>query len=184
MNDKYDEPMLRYNDQKVVSWLRRKVEAVRLHLAASNASPSSPAEVESQFAEPSHSQFGSCPTVTTTAAPTAADENLVSALAWVAEYLPPALQRVLCDAFGTSEEAVVKYRGKPKKTAAAQAPSNEVASWKQELAAEQEIERELAAQKVERIEAPAAKKQKVLTAPLQCIPSRALRIQWWRWMPG
>eukprot|EP00966_Prymnesium_polylepis_P278821 6440987-Prymnesium_polylepis.1 len=34
VNDKYDEPMLRYNDQKVLGWLRRKVAAVRRHLAA------------------------------------------------------------------------------------------------------------------------------------------------------
>lgn len=34
VNDKYDEPMLRYSDSKVLSWLRRKVVAVRDHLAA------------------------------------------------------------------------------------------------------------------------------------------------------
>jgi hypothetical protein len=182
----------------VVGYLRRKVEAVRQHLTehAKDASPSSPAAVEAQFTQSQFAeeplaplkpgaipQFGSAASavpVTGNAAAKAAkpagDDHLVSAIAWVGEYLPAALQRVVCDTFAVSEESVTSLRGKPKKAPLAPPPSA-TAAWKQELAAELAAEQEVeaAARRLEKSEAPAAKKPKVHpSTPLQSPPDLRL----------
>ena len=73
MNDKYDEPMLRLSDAKLMSWLRRKTDAVERHLTATAASVVAD---EGQ----SLTQFGEEHEFAATAAP-AARTTVVSAIA-------------------------------------------------------------------------------------------------------
>lgn len=120
VNDKYDEPMLRYNDAKTVTWLRGKAAAVRDFLASSQAAPTSAAAVDlSQFDEPVAAEGAR-----------RAEDCTLSALGFVSEYLGPQLQAKLCAAHGTTAEAVSATRSKPKRpTAERSEPASTTGTW-------------------------------------------------------
>lgn len=123
VNDKYDEPMVRLSDEKLLGWLRRMTEAVRAHLSADalllkQASAAAAKKTDmSQFDEGVAFDGGAPGAPAAPAAPSA----LAVALAFVCEYLAPETQRSLCAACDVGEEAVVAHRGAAKKAAPAPA---------------------------------------------------------------
>jgi len=123
VNDKYDEPMIRLNDDKVLSWLQRKARALAAHLA----SDASAAHLAARKVADAHSsQFDD---ETEPRAAATDDDHLAVAVALVCEWLAPEVQAALCSACGVAEAAVSAQRGKEKKGAASQpSPSLSTAS--------------------------------------------------------
>jgi len=130
VNDKYDEPMVRLNDEKLSAWLMRKVNALKAHLA----SDASAAKLAAQRVADSHaSQFddegasafggggGANPAVNNNNT-AAADPTLVSAVCLVAEYLDAPTASTLCSACGVAMAAVEAQRGPEKRGGALSQP--------------------------------------------------------------
>ena len=113
VKDGYDEPMIRLNDAKVLAWLTRKTEAVRAMLAADEHLRAAAAQRE---AEMHMSQFDAIDGADAGAKPPPATCAL--AIALVSEYLAPALQAQLCDAYTVDQALITNQRGTPKKTSA------------------------------------------------------------------
>ena len=134
VNDKYDEPMLRLNDAKLAAWLRRKVNALKAHLATDAAATSLAAR---KVADTHTSQFDA-DAFEPAAAPSAVDDHLAIAVALVADYLEPQMQETLCSVCGVDAALVSAQRGPEKKGAAAPPPpiaaGSSGSSWATEIA--------------------------------------------------
>ena len=175
VNDKYDEPMIRLNDARLMSWLQRKVDAVQRLLAADAEQMRDSKQREadahtSQFdveeAAPA-STGGESQSESSTHA-----EARTLALGLVSEYLAPGLQSALCAACATCEAEIVAQRGLDKKRGGAGgAPAGEAAgggfsgpsSWAADLAeAEADAENRGPAASAA---PPPAKKAKTAPAP-------------------
>ena len=114
VNDKYDEPMVRLNDEKLVAWLRRKVEAVKALLASDADSARLAA---SQVADAHTSQFDEivCDPAAARSGASCEQQLAISAVALVAEYLDATTQSLLCAECAVAEAAVSDMRGPEKK---------------------------------------------------------------------
>jgi hypothetical protein len=168
VNDKYDEPMLRLNDQKTLLWLQRKVEAVRAQLAGDAKLK---AEAAKRVADAHASQFDALDgDHTSTGAPSAPVETLAVAVALVSEYLEPALQSKLCAASSVDEANIASQRGMEKKIAAV-APQ-ETCSWRDEIAeADAEVSTAAGRRPVDSENvAPPAKKAKPSVSKAAAVP--------------
>ena len=168
VNDKYDEPMLRLNDVKLLAWLRRKTEAVQARLS----SDSKLAKLAAQKAQATHSsQFDAVVGIDEPASASAGENAIaLASVALVSDYLEPEVQATLSAAFGVSESSLTAQRGPEKKQSgfipvAAQQPA--ASSWAADLA-EADAEVSAAAKARPRPDengAPAAKKLKPAAAP-------------------
>lgn len=107
VNEKYDEPMVRLNNDKVLNWLRRKTIALQQHLAKSHARTGGTEAGSSSLGD----QFAHEPSFVV---PDAHDDKLLVALSFVAEYLIPASQQALAKSFGVSAESVAEQRSSRK----------------------------------------------------------------------
>ena len=165
VNDKYDEPMLRLNNVKLLAWLRRKTEAVQWRLTFD----SKLAKLAAQKAQATHSsQFDAVAGIDESPSASAGESDvLLASVALVSEYLEPEVQATLGAAFGVSESALMAQRGPVDKQVsfmpvAAQQPA--ASSWAADLAdADAEVSR--ARPRPDENGAPAAKKLKSAAAP-------------------
>ena len=163
VNDKYDEPMVRLNDTKLLAWLQRKVKAVQAKLT----SDAELLKLAKKRAQDTHSsQFDILPGLDTASGNTSSDEATM-AVSLVAEYLEPAVQAILCAACDVSDAAVAKQRGGEKKAADNAPAANSwgtpaANSWDADVAdADAEVSRAAASRPRDAAqEAPVAKKPK------------------------
>ena len=154
VNDSYDEPMVRFSEEKAMSWLRKKTEALKAHLAAdpdaaemagatnSRRSASEAASANAQFEDDERfgdQVEGGCVGGCVSAAPAAERESLLNALALVCEYLSASRTLLLCESFGvSSDEVQLASKGKKSDKPAVAAAATRVAAggWKEVAMAE------------------------------------------------
>ena len=177
MKDDYDEPMVRLNESKLLTWLRRKTEAVRDHLASDaamlrQAKERQEATITSQF-DGNDVAFGA--TADRSSEDSNAAEALVHAVALVAEYLSGTMQACLCDAMSVDESRVRACRGpsrKPVVETPALANTDSWASQNSSAASNTSSQHardapDLPAAKKSKPVAPVAKAAKLAGAPLK-----------------
>lgn len=119
VKDGYDEPMIRLNDAKVLAWLTRKTEAVRAKLTADEQLRAAAAQRE---AEMHMSQFDALESAD--AGENTSSATCALAIALVSEYLAPAYQAQLCEAYAVDQAVITNQRGTPKKASAPIEPAS------------------------------------------------------------
>ena len=124
INDNYDEVMVRLNDEKVISWLRRKTCALSQHLETVSG------ETASQTAASSTSDPCQFEQEVETIRPDAKADFVAAAIALVSEYLRPPWTKTLVESFGISYDQVVALRQGPKVAA------DPMSGWRGDIAAE------------------------------------------------
>ena len=144
VNDKYDEPMVRLSDAKLLSWLRRKVTAVQAKLQSDVKLQGTAAQ---KSAAAHSAQFDTIVGVDVAPTGSAAGGDstqaaLEIAVTLVCEYLEPEVSATLCTAFTVPEALLSAQRGPEKKAGALQpvtntapaATSAAASSWAADLA--------------------------------------------------
>ena len=113
VNDKYDEPMVRLSDAKLLSWLRRKVTAVQAKLQSDVKLQGTAAQ---KSAAAHSAQFDTIVGVDVAPTGSAAGGDstqaaLEIAVTLVCEYLEPEVSATLCTAFTVPEALLSAQRG-------------------------------------------------------------------------
>ncbi len=153
VKDHEHEPIVRLNDDKVRSWLRRKTARLVAHLRGT----ADEAEAASAATDASAAQFAPEDDLASQQQQRPADrdeKHLLGALALLCEYLQPKWAKVALEAHALAHDALIAAARPAAAAAAAPEPAR---SWRDDVAAEQEA-KENARKKQATVAAVAAKK--------------------------